>query len=111
MELGWNEWMMVAGGVLALLAIVIFWTTGKHDLKGAALESAWQAARGRRTADNPTALDEKWNAIRNEATVAGKARRTAGTVIGHFIAQVLSVVATFMLLGGIILLGAGYWWR
>jgi hypothetical protein len=111
MEWGWNEWAMIVGGSLTLIAIIIFWTTSKYDLKGAALESAWQAARGRRTADNPTALDDKWNAIRNEATVTGKARRTVGTVVGHFIAQVLGVLATFMLLIGAILLIAGYWWR
>jgi hypothetical protein len=111
MEWGWNEWAMAVGGVMALLAIVIFWTTSKYDLKGAAMESAWQAARGRRSADNPTALDDKWNAIRNEATVVGKARRTAGTVAGHFIAQVLSVVATFLLLLGIVVAAIGYWWR
>lgn len=111
MELGWNAWMMVAGGGLIALAILIFWTTSKYDLKGAALESAWQTARGRRSASTPTALDDKWNAIRNEATAMGKARRTAGTVIGHFVAQLLSVAATFMLLIGAVLVGVGYWWR
>lgn len=111
MDLAWNDWTMLAGAVLSLLAVVIFWRTSKYDLKGAAFDSAWQAARGRRTADNPTALNEKWNAIRNEATVTGKARRTAGTVIGHFVAQMLGVLATFMLIGGVILLAVGYWWR
>lgn len=111
MELGWNEWVMIAGSVLVALAVIIFWTTSKYDLKGAALESAWQTARGRRTTDNPTALDEKWNAIRNEATTVGKAKRTAGTVIGHFVAQVLGILATIMLLVGAILIGVGYWWR
>jgi hypothetical protein len=102
---------MIAGGVLIGLAVLIFWRTSKYDLKGAALESAWQTARGRRTADNPTALDETWASIRNEATMTGKARRTAGTVVGHFVAQVLGVVATVMLIIGVILTGTGYWWR
>jgi hypothetical protein len=110
-DLGWNEWMMIAGGVLIGLAVLIFWRTSKYDLKGAALESAWQTARGRRTAANPTALDETWASISNEATMTGKARRTAGTVLGHFVAQVLGVVATVMLIIGVILTGTGYWWR
>lgn len=111
MDLSWNEWTMLAGAGLSLLALLIFWRTSKYDLKGAAFDSAWQTVRGRRSATSPTALDEKWNAIRNEATVTGKARRTAGTVIGHFVAQMLGVVATFMLIGGLILLAVGYWWR
>lgn len=111
MELGWNEWTMIVGAGLIALAVIIFWTTSKYDLKGAALESAWQTARGRRSAASPTALDEKWNAIRNEASAFGKAKRTAGTVIGHFLAQLLGIVATIMLLIGAVLIGVGYWWR
>lgn len=109
--MNWTEWLMIAGGVLVLISLIIFWTTAKYDLKGAALESAWQAARGRRTLENPTALDQKWNEIRNEATVTGKARRTAGTVIGHFVAQMLGVLATFMLIGGALMLAIGFWSR
>lgn len=109
--MNWTEWLMIAGGVLVLISVIIFWTTAKYDLKGAALESAWQAARGRRTLENPTALDQKWNEIRNEATVTGKARRTAGTVIGHFVAQMLGVLATFMLIGGALMLAIGFWNR
>lgn len=110
MDLSWNEWLMLAGGIIAALGVIILWTTGKHDLKGAAIDSVWQTARGRRTADNPTALDMKWNAIRNEASVTGKARRTIFTVIAHFLAQLLAVAATIMVLVGIVMLGLGYYW-
>lgn len=111
MDLGANAWMMIVGGLLALLGIFIWRRTSRYDLKGAALESAWQTVRGRRTVENPTALDQRWNEIRNEATVTGKARRTAGTVIGHFVAQFLGVVAMVMLAAGVILIAAGIWWR
>ena len=111
MQLGANAWLMLSGGLLALLAIWIMRRTSRYDLKGAALESAWQTARGRRTADNPTALDQKFNEISAEATAVGKARRTASTVIGHFFAQVMGVVAMFMLLAGAILLALGIWWH
>ncbi len=109
--LGTNEWMMIWGGGLALLAILIMWRISRYDLAGAAFDSAWQVARGKRSAENPTALEEKYNEIAREASVTGKARRAAGTVIGHFAAKVLNLIAMLMLLGGGVLIALGYFWR
>jgi hypothetical protein len=110
-ELGANEWMMIWGAGIALVAILIMWRVSRYDLAGAAFDSAWHLARGKRTAETPTALEEKYREIAGEASVTGKARRAAGTVIGHFAAKVLNVVALFMLLGGAILIAAGWFWR
>jgi len=110
MTLGTNAWLAIWGGGLVLTAILIWWRTGRYDIKGAAVDSVWQIARGKRTADNPTAIEMTANEIGAEATVAGKAKRTAFTVAGHFMAQVFSVVALFMLLIGIVLLGVAWFW-
>ncbi|MBN8913001.1 MAG: hypothetical protein J0H65_13300 [Rhizobiales bacterium] len=109
--LGTNEWMMIWGAGIALLAILIMWRISRYDLAGAAFDSAWQVARGKRSAENPTALEEKYNEIAREASVTGKARRAAGTVIGHFAAKVLNLIAMLMLLGGGVLVALGYFWR
>jgi len=109
--LGTNEWMMIWGAGIALLAILIMWRISRYDLAGAAFDSAWQVARGKRSAENPTALEEKYNEIAREASVTGKARRAAGTVIGHFAAKVLNLIAMLMLLGGAALAALGYFWR
>ncbi len=110
MTLGTNGWLAIWGGGLVLAAVLIWWRTARYDIKGAAVNSVWQIARGRRTADNPTAIEVMANEIGAEATVAGKAKRTAFTVAGHFIAQALSVVALFMLLIGSVLLGVAWFW-
>lgn len=110
-ELGTNEWMMIWGGGIALLAILIMWRVSRYDLAGAAFDSAWQVARGKRSAETPTALEEKYNEIAREGSVTGKARRAAGTVIGHFVAKVLNVIAMLMLLAGAALIAAGWFWR
>ncbi len=110
-ELGANEWMMIWGAGLALLAILVMWRVSRYDLAGAAFDSAWQVARGKRTAENPTALEEKLGQITGEASVTGKAKRAAGTVIGHFAAKVANLVAILMLLAGATLIAAGYYWR
>jgi hypothetical protein len=110
MTLGTNGWLAVWGGGLVLTAILIWWRTSRYDIKGAAVDSVWQIARGRRTAENPTAIEMMANEIGAEATVAGKAKRTAFTVAGHFVAQALSVMALFMLLIGAVLLGLAWFW-
>jgi len=109
--LGTNEWMMIWGAGLALLALLIMWRVSRYDLAGAAFDSAWQVARGKRSAETPTALEEKYNEIAREASVTGKAKRAAGTVIGHFAAKVANLIAILMLLAGGALIAAGYFWR
>jgi hypothetical protein len=110
MTLSTNGWLAIWGGGLVLTAILTWWRTARYDIKGAAVDSAWQVARGKRTADNPTAIEMMANEIGAEATVVGKAKRTAFTVAGHFLAQALSLVALILLLIGIVLLGLAWFW-
>jgi hypothetical protein len=105
-----STWLMLSGAVLVLLGFAIRWKTSAYDLKDAAIDSAWTLARGKRSAENPTAL-EKYRDIQDQATWTGKATKTAGTVAGHFIAQVLGVVALMLILAGLVLGVAGYLWR
>ena len=110
-ELGANEWMVIWGAGLALVGMFIMWRVSRYDLAGAAFDSAWQVARGKRSAETPTALEEKYNEIAREASLTGKAKRTAGTVIGHFAAKVFNLIAILMLLAGAVLIALGVYWR
>ncbi|MDQ8700764.1 hypothetical protein [Hyphomicrobium sp. LHD-15] len=110
-DLGTNEWMMIWGAGVALLGVIIMWRVSRYDLAGAAFDSAWQVATGQRSAENPTALEQKLRDINAEASATGKAKRAAGTVIGHFAAKVANFIAIILLLVGAGLAAAGYWWR
>ncbi len=110
MTIGTNGRLAIWGGGLVLTAILIWWRTSRYDIKGAAVESVWQIARGKRTAENPTAIEAMAHNIGAEPTHLGKAKRTAFTVAGHFVAQALSVVAFALLLIGLALLGLGWFW-
>jgi uncharacterized membrane protein len=111
MMLETSSWLMLAGAALIVLGLLIRWKVSAYDLKDAALDSAWTLARGKRTAENPTALEAKLNDIQSQPTWTGKATRTAGTVVGHFVAQVLGVAALIMMVAGLALVVAGYVWR
>jgi hypothetical protein len=106
-----GTWLVVTGILFVLLGILIRWRTARYDLKDAAIDSAWTLARGKRSAENPTALEQKFNDISSQASWTGKATRTAGTVAGHFIAQVLAVVSLVMIIGGLLLAAVGVYLR
>ncbi|MGI9404134.1 MAG: hypothetical protein ACR2OF_06465 [Hyphomicrobium sp.] len=107
MTLETDGWLRVSGGILVALALLIWWRTSRYDVKGAAIDSVWQIARGRRTKHNPTAIEDMVHQIGSAPTHLGKARRTVFTVLGHFIAQALAVAALFMDVVGAVLLVVG----
>jgi hypothetical protein len=102
--------IMLIGGALVIVGVLIRWRTARYDLKDAAIDSAWTLARGKRTAENPTALEAKYRDIRDQPTWGGRATRAAGTVAGHFIAQVMAVVSLVMVLAGVAMIGGAYFW-
>jgi hypothetical protein len=106
-----NPGLLIGGAVVLILGFLLWRRMSHYDLKGAAIDSVWQLARGRRTAENPTPIEAKLHDIGSATTVTGKATRAAGTVIGHFVAQVLSLVALVMMLAGVLLVAAAIWWR
>jgi len=109
--LGPNARLIVAGACVVLLGFLIRLWSGRYDLKDAAIESAWTFARGRRTADNPTAIEAKLREIQAQATWTGKATKTAGTALMHLVAQVAGKVALLLILAGLALAAVGFFWR
>jgi hypothetical protein len=100
----------IAGAALILVGWMLRRWASKYDLKEAAFDSAWTTVRGKRSAENPTALEEKLRDINAASTVTGKATRAAGTVAGHFAAQVAGLGGLLSLLAGMAMIAAGYYW-
>ena len=109
--LGPGRWLMLAGAIAVLAGILIRRWAARYDLKDAAVDSAWTLLRGRRTAENPTAIEAKLRDIQSQPTWTGMATRTAGTAAGHVLAQIGQIVALVLLVAGVVLVGAGFFWR
>jgi len=109
--LGPGRWLMLSGAVLVLIGILTRRWASRHDLKDAALDSAWTLLRGRRTAENPTAIEAKLRDITGQATWTGKTTKAAGTGIAHMLAQVGQVAALGLILGGLALAAVGFVFR
>ena len=109
--MGSGRWLMLAGAVLVLAGIVARRWASRYDLKDAALDSAWTLLRGRRTAENPTAIEAKLRDVQSQPTWTGKATRVAGTGVAHMLAQAGQVVALGLILVGLALAAAGFVFR
>lgn len=71
-----QTWLMLAGAALVLFGALLRWRVSHYDLKDAAINSAWTLARGKRSAENPTALEAKYREIENPSRPgAGVPRR------------------------------------
>ncbi len=105
-----NLWMFVAGAVLFVLGWLLYRRTSRYDLKGAAIDSAMDVARGRRSAGNPTEIERRLQDIASRKTSAGKVTAAASTVVGHFAAQFFGVAAILMMLAGAALIALGVFW-
>jgi hypothetical protein len=102
-----STWLILLGAAAILIGILVWRWTARHDLKDAAIDSAWTLLRGKRTAENPTAIEAKLRDIQASPTLAGKATRTAGTVLAHVLAQAMGVASLVLILAGIALVVAG----
>ena len=109
--LGPERWLMFVGACLVLAGILLRRWAARYDLKDAAFDSAWTLLRGRRTAENPTALEAKLKDIQSQATWTRKASKAAGTGIAHMLAQVGQAAAVGLILVGLALAAAGFIWR
>jgi len=95
------------GSGLLVVAALLRWRTARYDLKDKAIESAFQTMRGRRSRDNPTALEKELADVAGQSSLSGKATTAAGKVVGHFVAQAAAVGALVLAVIGIALLGYG----
>jgi hypothetical protein len=102
---------MLAGAVLVLAGILTRRWASRYDLKDAALDSAWTLLRGRRTAENPTAIEAKLRDIGSEPTWSRKATKAAGTGVAHMLSQVGQIAAMGLILVGLALAVAGFFFR
>jgi len=109
--LGPGRWMMLTGAVMVLVGILVRRWASRYDLKDAALDSAWTLVRGRRTAENPTAVEAKLRQIGSEPTWTGKATKAAGTGVAHMLSQVGQMAALGLILFGLALVAAGFVFR
>jgi hypothetical protein len=94
-------WLLA--GLAVFLVGTWFWRWSSRnslDLKGAAMTTAWQAARKGKL-DMPEDLKSRVADIANETSNSRRAVKAGSTVMRHFIAKVFGLVGLVGMLGGL----------
>ncbi len=107
-----NPTLLGIGALVLLIGLWLWRWSSRNaiDIKGAAVGAAWQAARKGELAV-PDDIKNKFNDIAAEQSNVGRAKKAGGTVVRHFIAQVLGIAGLIGMLGGLALMAAGVFWK
>jgi hypothetical protein len=102
---------LVVGLILLGLGFWLWRWSARHaiDLKAAALDAAWQGARGGKLAI-PADLQSKYDAIAAEKGNVRRAAKAGGTVVRHLLARIAGLAGLISMVGGLGLAAAGIWW-
>jgi hypothetical protein len=111
MPLGPTAIYLISGTVLIVIGYLLRQVASHYDIKEILLCSAWQLARGKRTAETRTDIEERLSEITSAPTHLGKARRLGSNVVGHVVAPVLGLIGLLFIAGGLILYWLAYYLR
>lgn len=105
--------LLAGGAVLAMIGVVLWRWAARHDLKGMAVDAAWQLAKGRGnlTAAADSDLGRKLQDLQADSSNVGRATKVAGYAARHFAAQVANVAGLVSMLGGAALIALAFWLR
>lgn len=107
-----NPALLIAGIVVFVIGVWLWRWSQRHtvDLQGAALSAGWQGLRKGRL-DLPDDLKSRFNDIASETSNTRRAAKAGGTVVRHFMAQVVWLIGLGAMVGGLALSAAGIFWN
>lgn len=96
-------------GALMLVAGFLLWRwSSRHDLKGMAVDAAWQVAKARGHIGTETELGNRLKDLAADGSNVSRAKKATGYAVRHALAQVASIASLVMLLGGAGLIAAAF---
>lgn len=108
-----HPFMLAGGIILAAVGLMLWRWASRHDLKGMAVDAAWQVAksRGSLAAASETDIGRKLQDLQADGSTVGRATKVAGYAARHFAAQVASIAGLVSMLGGAALVALAFWLR
>ena len=106
-----HPYLLGGGGVLIILGIFLFRWASRHDLKGLALDAAWQVAKNRGRVDTETDLGNRLKELQAEESNVQRAKMVAGHAARHVVAQAMTVAALICFAAGAVLIAIAVWWQ
>lgn len=106
-----HPWMLALGIAALIIGWLLMRWSGRHDMKGLAVDAAWTAAKSRGKNAMTPEIQAKLDALKADASAVGRTKQVAGMAARHFVAQVAGIAGIVALLAGAALIAAGIWWR
>ena len=103
-----HPYLLAAGGLLIVVGLLLMRWASRHDLKGLAIDAAWEVAKNRRL-NVDTELGNRVQDLRAEGSNVGRAKMVAGHAARHVAAQVASIAGLIALAAGALLIAVAVW--
>jgi hypothetical protein len=104
-----HPYLLAGGGVLIICGFFLMRWASRYDLKGLALDAAWEVAKNRRL-NVETELGDRVQDLRAESSNVGRAKMVAGHATRHVAAQVASIAGLIAIAAGALLIALAVWW-
>lgn len=105
-----HPYLLAAGGILMVCGLLLLRWASRYDLKGLAIDTAWEVAKNRGRVDVETELGNRLKDLRAESSNVGRAKMVAGHAARHVVAQVAGIAGLVALAAGVLLIGLAVWW-
>ena len=105
-----HPYLLAAGGILIICGFLLMRWASRYDLKGLAIDAAWEVAKNRRL-NVETELGNRVKNLRDEGSNTGRAKIMAGHAAQHVAAQVAGIAGLVALAAGAVLIALAVWWR
>lgn len=105
-----HPYLLAAGGILMVCGLLLLRWASRYDLKGLAIDTAWEVAKNRGRVDVETELGNRLKDLRAESSNVGRAKMVAGHAARHVAAQAASVAGLVALAAGVLLIALAVWW-
>lgn len=104
-----HPYLLAFGGVLLVMGFWLWRWASRHDLKGMAVDAAWQIAKARGDLKAETELGNRIKDLAGDASNVSRARKATGYAVRHVLAQAASIAAALAMLGGAGIMAAAFY--
>jgi len=106
-----HPYLLGGGGLLIIIGVLLFRWASRYDLKGLALDAAWQVAKNRGRIDTETDLGNRIKDLQAQSSNVERAKMLAGHAARHVVAQAMNVAALICFAAGAALIAVAVWWK
>lgn len=104
-----HPWLLGGGGLLLVIGLSLWRWASRHDLKGLAVDAAWQVAKNKGNLAVETELGNRLKDLQDDGSNVSRAKKAVGYGVRHVMAQVASIAGMIGMLAGAAMIAAAFY--